>query len=248
MAKAKAVSAKDNPEFLKNALLSVEHKFITDLKHHADTNTHNGSHGDATEGAWISLLSAYLPARYKVAKAFAIDHKGNATKQLDCLIYDAHFTPKLFGENNNLYVPAEAVYATFEIKQDVTTKHLDDAADKIESLRKLVRTSVPLNGPKGKNPTKKPLPIIGGLLAMKASWKKGLGSEFEQKVKGYTGKRSLDFVLTAKDGFYDNLSSREEIESGEGSLIRGLFRLIKVLRTKNSVPAVDWDKYEKVLK
>src|SRR5258708_402586 len=127
MAKTKAVSATDDKTFLKGALLSVEKKFLAGLKHEVETNTHSGSHGDATEDAWLKLLVDYLPARYKVAKAFAVDHKGNTTKQLDCLIYDAHFTPKLFGADSNLYVPAEAVYATFEIKQIVNATHLEAA-------------------------------------------------------------------------------------------------------------------------
>lgn len=250
MAKTKAVSAKDDKTFLKGALLSVEENFCAGLKHQGKTNTHNTSHGDGTEDAWLKLLSDYLPARYKVAKAFAVDHKGNVTKQLDCLIYDAHFTPKLFGEDKNLYVPAEAVYATFEIKQSVTAAHLKAAAEKVESLRKLKRTSVPLMGPSGPNQAKTPQHIIGGLLAMDASWKEGLGAAFLDNLKKHKGEHHLDLVLTAKNGFCDTLQSAAtpEIVVGSGALMRGLFRLIKALRDKNTVTPVDWELYEEVLK
>src|SRR5258706_15849676 len=108
---------KPGPEFLKRALLEVEAAFQERLKHTGRMVTHTVTLGDAVEQAWIDLLRAYLPARYQVAKAFAIDCEGSTTEQLDCLIYDAHFTPGLFGSGNLLYVPAEAVYATFEVKQ-----------------------------------------------------------------------------------------------------------------------------------
>ena len=250
MANTNASRTKDDSTFLREALLSVEKKFLSGLKHVIETNTHNGAHGDATEGAWLELLREYLPTRYKVAKAFAIDHKGNTTKQLDCVIYDAHFTPKLFGEDSSLYVPAEAVYATFEIKQTVDAQNLNDAAEKVESLRKLVRTSVALIGPLGTpNPARVPLPIIGGLLAMNASWTDGLGTTFSKNFASHKDDRQLDLILTAEGGFCDalDLSISPEVVTGAGSLMRGLFRLIKTLRDKNSVPAIDWEEYEKVL-
>lgn len=252
MANTDAVKAVDDTTHLKGALLSVESKFLADLKHQEVISTHNGTQGDATEDVWIGLLKEYLPARYKVAKAFAMDHKGNVTKQLDCLIYDAHFTPKLFGANNNLYVPAEAVYATFEIKPTVDATYLRAAAEKVESLRKLTRTSVALMGPEGKlNAPKQTLPIIGGLLAMNASWVDGLGSaSLPENLALYKNNQQLDLVLTAEAGFCDALTdvTNPEIVTGDGALMRGLFRLIKALRDKNTVPAVDWDKYEEVLK
>jgi hypothetical protein len=243
------VTAKVDTTFLKGALLSVEKKFRSDLAHKREINTHSPSFGDATEDAWIELLREYLPNRYKVNKAFAVDHRGNVTEQLDCVIYDAHFTPKLFGEDRRLYVPVEAVYGTFEIKQDIDASHMSYAAKKIASLRKLVRTSVALQGPKGPNEPRVPQPMIGGLLAMKASWSDGLGSKFLDNLKSYNGEEQFDFVLTAESGFFDALDPAlsPSVVSGDGALMRGLFRLIKALRDKNSVPAVDWEKYEEAL-
>lgn len=250
MANTSAPVLQDNPDFLKGALLSVERKFVAGLKHVVSTNSHNGAHGDATESAWLKLLEEYLPGRYRVAKAFAVDHKGNTTKQLDCIVYDAHFTPKLFGEDSSLYVPAEAVYATFEIKQSVDVSALEDAAEKAASLRRLTRTSTSLIGPSGvPNPVRSPFPIVGGLLAMNASWADGLGRAFRENLQTYAGDQALDFVLTAESGFYDALDSvnSPDVVTGEGSLIRGLFRLIRVLRDKNTVTPIDWKEYEKVL-
>jgi hypothetical protein len=247
--KAKEQSKKDGGAFLKERLIDVEDAFIENLKRQQKQITHDGTLGDATEDAWISLLRSYLPARYKVEKAFAVDHLGNTTDQLDCLIFDAHFTPALFGKDKHLYVPAEAVYATFEIKPMVNATQLQYASKKVASLRKLKRTSAPLESIFGTNPPKRPFPILGGLLGMDASWADGLGKSFLKQFNSLKEDERLDLVLTAESGFCDRLKAVQApvIIKGKGTLMRGLFRLIKALRSKASVVAVDWDKYERVL-
>jgi hypothetical protein len=246
--RAKAQSTKDGKTFLKERFIDVEKVFVTKLKADQRAITHDGALGDTTEDSWIELLQRYLPSRYKVAKAFAVDHLGNTTQQLDCLIFDAHFTPALFGKDKNLYVPAEAVYATFEIKQTANATHLKAAAKKVASLRALQRTSVPLTYGKKQNPAKKPFPIIGGLISMNASWKGGLGSAFLTQFDSLKKEKSLDLVLTAEHGFCDHLTpaNEREVVTGPGSLLRGLFRLLDSLRSRASVVAIDWKKYEAV--
>lgn len=238
---------KPGPEFLKSALLEVEAAFQERLHHTGKMVTHPVSLGDASEQAWIDLLRAYLPARYQVAKAFAIDCEGRFTEQMDCLIYDAHFTPALFGGGSRLYVPAEAVYATFEVKQDSSAPHMTAAAKKAASLRALKRTSAPVPWLSGVGPPKKPFPILAGLLAMQ-----GLGANgaFYRRLNRWTGDEQLDLILTAQPGFCDRFTPDGSPTGavGKGSLIRGLFRLLVALRERASVTAVDWKKYEDVLK
>ena len=246
--RAKQQSRTDGKLFLRERFIDVEKEFLAGLKKRQREITHDGTLGDATEDAWINLLREYLPTRYKVEKAFAVDHLGNTTEQLDCLIFDAHFTPALFGKEKYRYVPAEAVYATFEIKQDVTADHLRAAAQKAESLRILQRTSVPLPYGKHLNEAKVPFPIICGLLAMNAPWTDGLGKAFMTNFSVLEEDKTLDLVLTAESGFCDRLVADHEpaVVSGSGALIRGLFRLLSALRSRASVTAVDWEKYEEV--
>lgn len=239
--------AKTGPEFLRRALVDVEREFLGNLERKRRAITHDTTLGDAVEEAWITLLRTYLPARYCVAKAFAIDHQGKATDQLDCLIYDAHFTPALFGKDRHLYVPAEAVYATFEIKQFVTAAHLEAAAKKAKSVRALARTSAPIPWANGVNPPKRPFPIVAGLLAMRTKWRDGLGRRFLRQFERWSGTQELDLVLTADAGFCDRFSKRHRVVTGEGSLVRGLFRLLYALREKATVTAIEWDRYEAVL-
>jgi hypothetical protein len=247
--RAKRQSREEGRGFLRQALIDVEQEFRQELTRNRRAITHDGVLGDAVEDAWLGLLRRYLPARYCVDKAFAIDHEGHTTDQLDCLIYDAHFTPALFGKDKHQYVPAEAVYATFEIKQTVNARHLKAAAGKVASLRRLQRTSAPIPWVNGVNPAKTPFRILGGLLALSASWRDGLGESFQKQFDKWTGIEQVDLVLTASSGWCDRFqpAGTSTIAVGEGALIRGLFRLLAALREKATVVAIEWDKYEAVL-
>lgn len=245
---AKEQSETDGKEYLKGRFISIEKAFIEELKRVQQEITHSGTLGDAWEDAWIGLLQKYLPTRYKVAKAFAVDHLGHTTDQLDCLIYDAHFTPILFGKDKHQYVPAEAVYATFEVKPSITKEDLEYASDKVASLRALQRTSASLTSHLGTSAPKPLLPIIGGLLGLNASWADGLGETFLKNFNTLKDDKKLDLVMTAESGVCDHLDqSRDpQIISGDGALLRGLLRLLTALRAKATVPAVEWEKYEAV--
>lgn len=247
--KAKTLSEENGKKYLKNCLVDVEKAFVQKLIVNTRAVTHSGSLGDANEDAWIDLLRDYLPSRYQVAKAFAIDHTGKTTDQTDCLIYDAHFTPALFGTKGSLYVPVEAVHAALEIKPTVNSQNLKYAGKKVASLRRLTRTSAVLSGPYSSKYPKPLFPIIGGILALNVEWKNGLDTTFFTNFNDLTDDEKLDFVLTGQGGFCDHFDheSDPQVFSGDGSLIRGLFRLLNALRLQNTVPAIEWDKYEQVL-
>ena len=85
---------------------------------------------------------------------------------------------------------------------------------------------------------------------MNASWKDKLGVAFKKQFDSYKGDEKLNFILTAKDGFYDHFNTKKKasLVTGEGSLIAGLFRLLTALRDCSTVTAVDWEKYEKALR
>lgn len=97
---------------------------------------HQGCKGDATEDKWIEFLRTYLPKRYNVDKAMVIDHEGNVSQQIDIVLYDVFFTPFIFNHDGFKYIPAEGVYAVFEVKQDIKN-NIEYAGKKIESVRKL---------------------------------------------------------------------------------------------------------------
>src|SRR5690606_14229020 len=142
-----------------NAQLNTNRDFIE----------HPGSKGDALENAWIEWLRKYLPNRYSVDKAIVIDHEGNTSHQIDVVIYDNWFTPFIFSQNGFHYIPAEGVYAVFEVKPDIGDSsggksNIEYAGEKIESVRRLLRTSTNMIN-SGRRFDPRPLTkIIGGIL------------------------------------------------------------------------------------
>lgn len=81
--------------------------------------------GDVTEWDWIAVLREHLPTRYCVDKAFIVDSRGNLSQQLDLVIFDKQYGPIVFHRHGATYIPAESVYAVFEVKQ---AKELDPSA------------------------------------------------------------------------------------------------------------------------
>src|ERR1019366_4030948 len=84
-----------------------------------DIAIHPGTKGDQTELDWLRMLEEFLPKRYGVAKAFVVDSNGHQSEQIDVVIHDRHFSPLLFEVGGAKYIPAESVYAAFEVRQDL---------------------------------------------------------------------------------------------------------------------------------
>ncbi|WP_418821842.1 DUF6602 domain-containing protein [Parabacteroides johnsonii] len=244
--------------------LNVNRKFIE----------HPGSKGDATEQHWIEFLRTYLPDRYKVDKAIVIDSTGNVSEQMDVVIYDAIYTPFIFRQDGFMYIPAESVYAVFEVKQDVKG-HIEYAAQKIESVRKLKRTSIGMVASGKLTPARQLTKIIGGILTTTSSYKEN-DTVINQlkKLKGLqtldlgclcdTGSFYVDYSETIPEGIdptkdiNDNrkyieqvYESREvnEIKFGnkDVSLFTFFLQLVSYLKSIGTVPAIDINAYLKAI-
>ena len=226
---------------------------------------HPGSKGDATEQRWIDFLRTYLPDRYKVDKAIVIASTGNVSEQMDIVIYDAIYTPFIFNQDGFMYIPAESVYAVFEVKQDVKG-YIDYAAQKLESVRRLKRTSVEMVN-SGRRTSARPLTkIIGGILTTTSSYS---GTETVSKqlkeLKGYqtldlgclcdTGSFHVDYKETRPDGIdqtknefieqvYESREVNEIIFSDKKvSLFTFFLQLVSYLKSIGTVPAIDINAY-----
>lgn len=101
---------------LKQLFQGLQSQMTSQLNTNREFILHPGSKGDSLENAWIEWLQKYLPNRYSVDKAIVIDHEGNTSHQIDIVIYDNWFTPFIFSQNGFHYIPAEGVYAVFEVK------------------------------------------------------------------------------------------------------------------------------------
>lgn len=106
----------DMPEInLTTLYTEMQKEMLQKLNMGAKAVVHPGTKGDNTEANWISWFQEYLPNRYKVDKGIVIDSTGKQSEQIDLIIYDAQYSYMVFHQNETLLVPAESVYAVFEV-------------------------------------------------------------------------------------------------------------------------------------
>ncbi len=201
---------------LKMLFGGLQSQMIAQLNTNRQFITHPGSKGDALENAWIEWLRKYLPNRYSVDKAIVIDHEGNTSHQIDIVIYDNWFTPFIFSQNGFHYIPAEGVYAIFEVKPDLKgnvedKSYIEYAAEKIESVRILKRTSVKMIN-SGKDVPARPLTkIVGGILSSTNTIKRT--TTIEKQLKSQIGFKSIDFGCSVDYGsFYIDYEGEEDLD------------------------------------
>ena len=115
---------------------------------------HPGVKGDASEEVWVKLLSDYLPKRYQAATAHVVDSKGTFSDQIDVVVFDRQYSPFIFKFEGQTIIPAESVYGVFEAKQTINASLVKYAQDKIASVRRLHRTSLPIPHAGGTYPPK----------------------------------------------------------------------------------------------
>ena len=188
---------------IKELFLSFQDEMKQSLRISRHHINHPGSKGDASENEWIEWLKKYLPQRYKVDKAFVIDHEGTLSEQMDIVIYDRQYSPFVFHHNGIIYIPAESVYAVFEVKQELNKGNMEYAAAKIACVRNLKRTSAPIVHAGGKILTpKKPFNIIGGILTTESSWSPPLGESFENLIHTLGGSQFVDIGCSITGGSF----------------------------------------------
>ena len=129
---------------------------------------HPTDKGDASEDVWLKLMQDYLPQRYRAEKAHVVDSNGEFSDQIDIVVFDRQYTPLIFELRGSMIVPAESVYAVFEVKQTANKAHIEYAQKKIHSVRRLTRTSAPITHAGGVYAPQKPKHILGGFLALRS--------------------------------------------------------------------------------
>lgn len=248
MNRAKAGSKVDGRAFMSAAFAAEQQVLTCQLKLSAASITHDGVMGSVTEQHFIAFLRRSLPLRYAVDSAVVIDSNGATSDQIDIVIYDRQYTPTLLDQQCHRYVPAEAVYAAIEVKPKLSKTYLDYAGDKIKSVRCLERTSVAIVHAGGHYDPKLPSPILGGVVALEAGWKEGLGSRaFLSLLKKLPADKRLDVGLALVDGAFDNSSQDLAVTGQEGALAFFVFRLLQRLQACGTVGATDWNRYAAVL-
>ena len=213
---------------------------------------HSTSKGDASELNWIAWLKTYLPRRYEVDKAFIIDSNNRFSEQIDLVIYDRQFSPFVFNQDGTLYIPAECVYAVFEVKQEFNKENFQYAAEKIKSVRMLNRTSAAIVHAGGHIPTPKPpLRILGGILTLASEWADPFGEPFQGCVSNLTDYDQIDIgCILEKASFtidYQESAFSFELSTQEEALIYFFLKLLSHLQKLGTVPAMDIEAYARAI-
>lgn len=264
---------------LKELFNGLQNQMIAQLNTNRDFINHPSSKGDSLENTWIEWLRKYLPNRYCVDKAIIIDCTGQLSDQIDLVIYDQQYTPFVLTQNGIHYIPAEGVYAVFEVKPDLEgsvkvkdeyISHIEYAGRKIESVRRLKRTSTNIID-RGRKFSPRPLTkIIGGIMTSTNEIKKV--STIEKHLNSLTGLRTIDMGCSVTYGsFYIDYDGKEnseeqnlhkrindyyllrkvksvEFSNHDTSLVTFFFQLMRYLQQSiGTVAAIDLNEYSKTI-
>jgi hypothetical protein len=201
---------------------------------------HPGTKGDASERVWLELLQNYLPQRYQSATAHVVDSEGNFSEQIDVVVFDRQYSPFIFCYEGQTIIPAESVYAAFEAKQAINAEYVDYARKKVESVRRLHRTSLPIPHAGGVYPPKPLTHIMGGLLTFESDWQPALGQPFIDVLGRGDPNQRLDLGCIAAHGIFGcDSSGCYTIAPQSKPATAFLFELIAKPQDTATVPMID---------
>jgi hypothetical protein len=208
---------------------------------------HPGTKGDASENVWLQLLQTYLPRRYRVESAHVVDSNGVFSNQIDVVVFDRQYSPFIFHYEGQIIIPAESVYAVFEAKQSINATQVEYAQEKVASVRRLYRTSLPIPHAGGTYPPKPLLHIFGGLLTFESEWKPALGQSLTNALVSAPEER-LDLGCVAAHGTFGcDDSGCYTITRGGKPATAFLLELIARLQSSATVPMIDVRAYARWL-
>jgi hypothetical protein len=201
---------------------------------------HPVAKGDASESVWLELLQTYLPKRYTAHTAHVVDSKGAFSEQIDVVVFDRQYSPFVFRFQGQTIVPAESVYAAFEAKQTINADHVRYAQDKVASVRRLHRTSLPIPHAGGTYPLKAPPHILGGILTLESDWSPALDKALLSALAGGPAEGRLDLGCVAAHGTFFGTDKKEYVVTEQGKPATAfLFELIARLQESATVPMID---------
>lgn len=209
---------------------------------------HPGTKGDASEAVWLELLQTYLPKRYSATTAHVVDSSGAFSEQIDVVVFDRQYSPFIFQYQGQTIIPAESVYAAFEAKQAINASQVAYAQNKVASVRRLHRTSLPIPHAGGVYPAKPLQHILGGLLTFESDWSPGLGDPLLKALADGPADGKLDLGCVAAHGLFS-------CDAGDCGVLTPiakpatafLFELIARLQEIATVPMIDVRAYARWL-
>lgn len=210
---------------------------------------HPVAKGNGAEANWLKMLQEHLPHRYQAEAAFVIDAEGYMSEQIDIVLYDRQYTPELYNVDGQKIIPAEGVYAVFEVKQVLDRHNVAYACKKVASVRRLKRTSAPIVHAGGEHEPRHITPILGGILATESGWKLPFGDSFSACLANAAPEARLDLGCVATAGAFEVIydESTHQISTSEPDFALASFfmRLLHRLQRIGTVPAIRYTDYLK---
>jgi hypothetical protein len=237
---------------LESLLLGLQERLAVELNTGRELIGHSGAKGAVSESEWCRTIGRFLPNRYEVTKAIIIDAEGSPSDEIDLVIYDRHHSPLLFEQEGFRYIPAESVYAVFEVKQELDRANVEYAMDKARSVRSLRRTSAPFVNAGGQVAARELFRITAGILTTTSSWSSAVGSSLIEALRCPDPDGRLELGCSITDGSFEARYSDKgeaslEPSKPEASLMFFLLRLFEHLRLMGTVPAIDLREYGRSL-
>jgi hypothetical protein len=232
---------------LKELFLSLQEQLIAKFRTTRGFVHHRPTKGAAAEQNWLGMLNEYLPLRYRADAAFVVDWRGKLSEQIDIVIYDRQYSPLIFHQDGVLYVPAESVYAVFDVKHELGRHAMEEAGKKAASVRRLERTSVAVTHAGGKFRPRNPFEIIAGALAVEGSWQGKLTGAVDEILGDLEGEQFLNLGCAVADGAFEAERQGRKVtvekSAPETALVFFFLRLLERLQSLGTVPAMDLRKY-----
>jgi len=236
------------PDRLTEILDGLQARLEGELRGNRAAVTHPGARGEASEEDWLRVLNDHLPRRYQADRAFVLDSRGDCSDQIDIVIYDRQYSPFLYNQAGQRYIPAESVYGVLEVKQDLNRDHVRYAGDKAASVRRLHRTSAAIPHAGGSYEPRALPCIVAGIVTYQSSWTPPFGYPLRDALGELPADGQLDIGCSLMNGVFEARYRTGHpvdltVVEGPRSLVEFLFRLLKQLQPMATAPAIEYEAY-----
>ena len=156
--------------------------------------------GQRREGAVREFLRAELPPCYGVTRGEVVAETGEASRQMDILIYD-RWAPVLLDSPSSRLLAAESIYAAIEVKPRLTLTELRNAVVNLRSLKALPRSATmwpggPFSG--GPPPPENP-PVFAAIFSFEAVHRHLITRELRKLQQGLPPILCIDCICILDD-------------------------------------------------
>jgi hypothetical protein len=242
------VTGEGGADALGRILDGLQQRLQGELQGNRSALSHPGARGEASEDDWLRVLNDHLPRRYQADRAFVIDSTGARSDQIDIVVYDRQYSPFLYNQSDQRYVPSESVYAILEVKQDLSRENVLYAGAKAASVRSLKRTSAEIPYVEGIYRAREVPSIVAGIVAYQSSWSPPLGDALNQVLNELEMGSRLDLGCALTSGvFQAEYAEGEPVKittlEGPRTLFQFFFRFLKQLQSLGTAPAIDYEAY-----